>query len=259
MTYCMGLLLQDGAVLLSDTRTNAGVDNIATFGKMHVFETPGERVFVVMTAGNLAITQSVINVLIDGLVDEASGELETLDTVPTMFRAAQFVGKAVRHIYNIDGEELKKHGVSFDASFIVAGQIKNRNLRLFEVYSAGNFIEATADTPFLQIGEIKYGKPILDRAATYETSLSDGVKLSLISMDSTLRSNLSVGLPVDLVVIERDRCRVGLRRRVTDQDEGYKRIHAEWSEALRRAYRAIEPPGWLADLDGQSEAQKRGN
>lgn len=242
MTYCVGLDLKEGLVLLSDTRTNAGVDNISTFSKMHVTEVPGERVIVLLAAGNLAIAQSVVNLLQEGI--DRDGVPETLLTVKSMFRAAQLVGEAVRRIYHIDGAAMQAQNVSFDISFLLGGQIKGRSLRLFQVYAAGNFIEATPDTPFLQVGEHKYGKPILDRAARYDTDLYDGVKLALVSMDSTLRSNLTVGLPIDLLVYRRDALKVELRRRITEDDPYFAMIRERWSQALREAYRAIPRPDW---------------
>ena len=242
MTYCVGLDLKDGLVLLSDTRTNAGVDNIATFSKMYVYEVPGERVITLLAAGNLAITQSIINLLNEGI--ETDGVVETLLTAKSMFRAAQLVGEAVRRVFRIDGEAMQAQNVQFDVSFLLGGQIAGRTMRLFQVYSAGNFIEATPDTPFLQIGEHKYGKPILDRAARFDTDLYDGVKLALVSMDSTLRSNLSVGLPIDLLVYRRGAIRVELRRRITEDDEYFRMIRERWSEALREAYRTIPRPTW---------------
>src|SRR5207302_3860159 len=160
MTYCVGLDLKDGIVLLSDTRTNAGIDHVSTFGKMHVFEVAGERVIALLTAGNLALSQAVVNLLKEGI--ESDGAAETLYTVPSMFRAAQLVGAAIRHVYRIDGPALQAQNVSFDISILLGGQLNGRSMRLFQVYPAGNFIEATPDTPFLQIGEHKYGKPILD-------------------------------------------------------------------------------------------------
>ncbi|MCP1336351.1 proteasome-type protease [Futiania mangrovi] len=244
MTYCVALHLRDGLVLLSDTRTNAGVDHISTFGKMHLFEKPGERVMAMLTAGNLALSQAIVNMLAEGLEDEATGKVETLMSVPTMFRAAQLVGRAVREAFRIDGEALKEQGVPFDVSLLLGGQIAGRTMRLFQIYAAGNFIEATADTPFLQIGEHKYGKPILDRAVTFDTDIYDGVKLALISMDSTLRSNLTVGMPIDLLVIRRDAAQVELRRRIMEDDAYFRMISDSWSEALRAAHRAIPRPDW---------------
>jgi putative proteasome-type protease len=243
MTYCVGLYLKDGLVLLSDTRSNAGVDNIATFSKMHVFETPGERVIALMTAGNLATSQSVANMLKEGLTGPDAMP-ETLLSVGTMFGAAQLVGEAVRRVYKVHAPTLEAQHISFDISLLLAGQIGGGEHRLYQVYSAGNFIEATTDTPFLQIGEHKYGKPILDRAARHDTELYDGVKLAFVSMDSTIRSNLTVGLPIDLLVYRRDALRVELRRRITEEDEYFRMIRERWSQALREAYRAIPRPDW---------------
>jgi len=245
MSYCVALFLEEGLVMLADTRTNAGVDNIATFGKLTVHERAGERVFAMMSAGNLAITQSAINILFEGIEDPRTGEIETLDTVPTMFKAAQLAGKAIRQVYALDGPALQQHGITFDGSLLLGGQIRGGDLQLFQIYAPGNFIEATPDTPYLQTGEMKYGKPILDRAVTYQTPIFEGVKLGLISMDSTLRSNLTVGLPIDLVVIRRGTCRIGLQHRVTEQDEGFRVIREQWSEALKIAYRTIPQPAWL--------------
>ncbi len=244
MTYCVGLYLKDGLVLLSDTRTNAGVDNIATFSKMHIYEIADERFLAVMTAGNLAITQAVVNMLHEGI--DTGERIETLYTVPSMFRAAQLVGEAVRRVYRTDGPTLQAQGVSFDVSVLLGGQLRGRGLRLFQVYAAGNFIEATPDTPFLQIGETKYGKPILDRVLQYDTDPRDGVKLVLVSMDSTLRSNLTVGMPVDLLVYRRDALKSEIRRRLTEDDAYFRMIREGWSGALREAYRAIPRPDWMA-------------
>lgn len=244
MTYCVGLHLQEGLVFVSDSRTNAGVDNVSTFSKMHVIETPGERVMTLLTSGNLAITQSVVNLLGEGI--EVNGQLETLADVPTMFRAAQLVGAAVRQVWKSDGPALQEQNIGFEASLLLGGQIRGKPPRLYQVYAAGNFIEATPESPYLQIGEHKYGKPILDRAAKYETPIEDAIKLALISMDSTLRSNLSVGLPVDLLVLRRDELRVALKRRICDDDEYFRMIRDRWSAALREAYRSIPNPHWIA-------------
>ena len=175
---------------------------------------------------------------------EIDGKVRTLATVKTMFRAAELVGEAIRRVYRIDGKSMEDHHVSFDVSFLMGGQIKNGKLSLFEIYSAGNFIEATQDTPYLQIGEHKYGKPILDRTARYETELYDGVKLALVSMDSTLRSNLSVGLPIDLLVYRRDSLEIELKRRITESDDYFRMLRERWSGALREAYRTIPQPSW---------------
>jgi putative proteasome-type protease len=244
MTYCVGLRLKDGLVMLSDTRTNAGVDNIATFGKMHVFEKPGERVIVMLTSGNLAMSQAVTTLVTEGFESAVSGKLETMYTVGGMFRAAQLVGEAVRQVYGTHGETMKAQNISFDIALLLGGQIKGRALRLYQVYAAGNFIEATEDTPFLQIGEHKYGKPILDRAASYDTEPNDAIKLALVSMDSTLRSNLTVGLPMDLLVYKKDALKVGLRRRITEDDPYFRKIREDWSTALRDAYLKMPRPDW---------------
>jgi putative proteasome-type protease len=243
MTYCVGLAVAEGMVLLSDTRTNAGVDNISIFSKMHIFAIPDERFIALLTAGNLAIGQAVVNLLHEGIKTEE--RMETLHTVPTMFRAAQLVGEAVRRVFRTDGEALHAQGFSFDVSILLGGEIRGRNLRLFQVYSAGNFIEATPDTPFLQIGEHKYGKPILDRAVQYDTDLVDGVKLVLVSMDSTLRSNLTVGMPIDLLVYRRGAIEPSVKRRITEDDDYFRMIRERWSAALRDAYRAIPRPPWI--------------
>jgi len=242
MTYCLGLLLEDGLVMIADTRTNAGVDNISTFRKMHVWERPGDRVMVLLTAGNLAITQSVVALLSEA-VDAGDGR-ESLATAPSMFRCAELVGEAVRAVWNRDGPAMEQHAGGFNASFLLGGQISGRRCRLFEVYQAGNFIEATADTPYLQIGEHKYGKPILDRAARFETPLIDGLKLGLVSMDSTLRSNLSVGLPIDIALYRCDALKLALRKRVGEDDAYFSGLRQRWSDALRQAYQAIPNPDW---------------
>lgn len=244
MTYCVGLRLRDGLVMLADTRTNAGVDYISTFGKMHMFGVPGERMICVMTAGNLAITQSVVNLLDEGMTDEKTGEVASLHEAPTMFEAARLVGRAVRQVYEVDGAALKAQDIGFDVSLLVGGQIAGRTMRLFNVYAAGNFIEATEDTPFLQIGEHKYGKPILDRVATYDTGLYDAVRLSLISMDSTIRSNLTVGPPVDLLVYRRNALEVETRLRIDEDDPYFQMIRSQWSQSLRDAYLSLPEPPW---------------
>ncbi|MFM8681381.1 MAG: peptidase [Alphaproteobacteria bacterium] len=244
MTYCVGLRLAEGLVLLSDTRTNAGVDNISTFSKMHVVERPGERLACIMTAGNLSVSQMVVNMVQEGFHSETLDGSYSLATTPSMFATAQLVGEAIRKAFAAHGEAMRAQSIPFDVSILLAGQVKGRRMRLFQVYSAGNFIEATEETPFLQIGEHKYGKPILDRAARYDTPLYDAIKLVLVSMDSTLRSNLSVGLPIDLLVYRKDACRVDLRRRIHGDDPYFRQISEQWSSALREAYLAIPRPEW---------------
>lgn len=244
MTYCVGLNLSEGLVLLSDTRTNAGPDALASYGKMTVVA-PGDRVIAMMAAGNLAVTQAVVARVTEGSGLSPNTPLETLLTVPSMYEAARLVGNALRETYNASVSGYTAQAVSFDASIILAGQIAGRRMRMFMVYSAGNFIETTPDTPFFQIGETKYGKPILDRVATYETPLEDAVKLALISMDSTLRSNYSVGLPADLLVYRRDTQTIAVQHRITEDDLYFQNIRYQWSEALRKAYRELLTPPWM--------------
>jgi putative proteasome-type protease len=241
MTYCVGLLVKEGLVLISDTRTNAGIDNIASFRKLHLFQAP-DRMLAIASSGNLSLTQAVISLLSEGFAHPESGETETLAKATSMFHAAQMVGRAVREVYRIDGPSLEQHDTRFEISLLLGGQIKDRRLRLFMVYSAGNFIEATSDTPFLQIGEHKYGKPVLDRAVKYETEIYDALKIGLISMDSTMRSNLAVGLPIDLLVLRRDTLVPDLSYRITSEDHYFSDLRHRWSEALREAHLAIPQP-----------------
>lgn len=243
MTYCVGLFLRDGLVMLGDTRTNAGVDNISTFSKLYTAGTEGDRSFSLLSAGNLGITQAVWNRLQEGV--PLDGERQTLLTVPTAFRAAQLVGAAIRAVYAADGAALKAQGLSFTASFLLGGQIQGDTPRLFLVYSAGNFIEATADTPFLQIGEHKYGKPVITRVLTHDTSLEDGVKLALVSMDDTLRTNLSVGLPLDLLVYRRDSFELPPVRRIGADDPYFAGLRDGWSSRMRQTFRDLPSPEWL--------------
>ncbi|WP_424812187.1 peptidase [Roseococcus sp. YIM B11640] len=243
MTYGVGLLVDEGVVMLSDTRTNAGLDNISTFGKMFTVEIPGDRALVLLTAGNLAITQTVWNLLQNGIWH--NGITQRLADAPDMFMAAQLVGAAVRQVQAMDGAALAAQGLGFECSLLLGGQILGGPPRLFLIYSAGNFIEATEDTPYLQIGEHKYGKPILDRVVSAKTSLIEGVALTLISMDSTLRSNLSVGMPLDLAVIRTGAQAICTRRRITEDDPYYRTIRDGWSNALREAYLALPRPDFV--------------
>ncbi len=236
MTYCVGMVLDRGLVLMSDTRTNSGVDNISVFRKMIHWEVPGERIVTLMTAGNLATTQSVVSQL-EERTKAPEERHNTVYEAPTMFQVATEVGRLLRE--TIDDRQLA-NGVSgqgrFTASMIVAGQIKGMEPRLFLIYPEGNFIEASCDTPFFQIGETKYGRPILIRAYDREMSFEDAVKLLMVSFDSTLKANLSVGLPLDLMVIARDAFTATHQRRITHEDPYYQAISAGWSEALKRAF-----------------------
>ena len=238
MTYCVGLLLNDGMVLLSDTRTNAGLDNISTYRKMFHFQDPGERVITLMTAGSLSVTQTTIARLREAIEHpEATAETSIL-LAPSMLKVAEIVGNMLAVVRaEIDHKLSAMQGAS--ASMILAGQCKGGAMRLFLIYPEGNFIEATEDTPFLQIGEHKYGKPILDRMVRPATSLADAQKAVLLSMDSTLRSNLSVGMPLDLCVIERDACRVSFTRRIEPGDAQFRAMSDAWSQALRDGFSQI--------------------
>jgi len=240
MTYCVALCVDEGLVFLSDTRTNAGVDHVSAARKMSVFEQPGERMLVLMGAGNLALTQSVVQLL----TDPSDATRPTLWNAPNMAEAARVVGRAVREVHHRDAKALAEHDIDFNCSFILGGQIRGHAPRLFMVYAAGNFIESTHVSPYFQIGESKYGKPIIDRVVKPETSLDEAAKCALVSMDSTLRSNLSVGLPLDLLVYEKDTLEV-TRFAVLDQDNAYfQMIHRTWGERLRQIFAEIPNPEW---------------
>jgi putative proteasome-type protease len=242
MTYCCGILVRDGLVMIADTRTNAGLDNISVFRKLHVYEMPGERVLALACSGNLSLSQSVVSTLAEGWENPQTGERESLQNAPTMFQAAQRIGHVVREIQQRDGPALEAADVSFEVSFLLGGQSRGGKLRLFMIYSAGNFIECTTDTPYLQIGEHKYGKPILDRAITYGIDLYDALKIGLISMDSTMRSNLGVGMPIDIVVVRRDICAAELSYRIEPGEPYFHDLRERWSAALRAAHNRIPRP-----------------
>ncbi len=239
MTYCVGLRLEAGLVLLSDTRTNAGLDNISTYRKMFVFEEPGERAIAMMTAGNLSVTQTTLARLQEAIDDPEATPETSIMKAESMLNVATIVGEALSQVTGETRSRMDRMAESANASMIVAGQRKDGHMRLFLVYPEGNFIEATEDTPYLQIGEHKYGKPILDRVITAKTPLEEARKAVLLSMDSTLRSNLSVGMPLDLVVIERDALRISEKRRIEANDEDFARMSAAWSQALRDAFAQI--------------------
>ncbi len=245
MTYCCGVLVREGLVMIADTRTNAGLDNISTFRKLNVYREPGERVMAIASSGNLSISQSVVSMLNEGMQNPATGEIETLMNAPTMFQAAQRVGQAIRRIHDIEKTALEASNVRFDVSFLFGGQIKGEKLRLYMIYTAGNFIECTNDTPYLQIGEHKYGKPILDRAVHVDVNVHDALKIALLSMDSTLRSNLGVGMPIDVAVIRRDACDADLVYRIEPGDAYFHDLSERWSAALRAAHMAIPRPPYV--------------
>jgi putative proteasome-type protease len=242
MTYCVGLLVDTGLVLLSDSRTNAGVDQINTFRKMTTFQRPGERVLVLMSAGNLAITQAAVNLLhenLDNVEDPAK-----IFRAKNMFDAARVVGDALREVDQRDGEYLKEHGHDFNGTFILGGQIRGEEPRLFHIYSAGNFIESSRDTPYFQIGESKYGKPIIDRVISRSSSLAQAAKCALVSMDSTIRSNLTVGPPLDLAIVRRDEFRLATHISIDFDNEYFKMIRTRWGFALQEVFSELPNPEW---------------
>jgi len=241
MTYCIGLLLDAGLVMASDSRTNAGVDHVANFPKMNVFSRDGERVLVVLTSGNLAISQAVINRLRqDMAVEEGSHLLNA----PSMFEAARLVGEAVRAVHHEDAEHLKKHQAEFNQAILLGGQIKGEKPRLFNIYAAGNFIESVPETPYFQIGETKYGKPILDRVIRSGTDLDEAAKCTLISFDSTIRSNLSVGMPIDLFMYHTDSFSHDCQIRITETDPYFNALRKGWSEGLKKVFAELPDPAW---------------
>ncbi len=242
MTYCAGILVDQGLVMIADTRTNAGLDNISVYRKLNTFVVPGERVLALASAGSLALSQSVVSLLHEGLENPDTGEVETLEKSPTLFRAAQLIGRSIRHVRAIDGKGLEEASLTFDVSFLFGGQIQGGPMRLYMIYAAGNFIECGQDAPFLQIGEHKYGKPILDRAVTFKTDLYDALKISLISMDSTMRSNLGVGLPIDIAVVRRGSLQLEVVHRIEAGEPYFHDLRERWSAALRAAHMAIPRP-----------------
>ena len=246
MTYCVGMLVNEGLAMMADTRTNAGVDNISSYKKLHVVETPGERVIALATAGNLSVTQTALAMVREGIRMADSEEVETLHTAPTLFRAAQLVGHAVKSVRENIAPSLEAEAVDVSATVLMGGQVAGGALGLYLIYSQGNFIECGADTPYMLIGEFKYGKPILDRSLTTETPLDDAVKLGLISFDSTIRSNVAVGPPFDLITLERDALKSD-QRRIEAEDPYFRDLGARWSQALAEAHRAMPAPPWMTD------------
>ena len=245
MTYCVAIRLDAGLVFLSDSRTNAGLDHIASFRKMMIYEKPGERFMALLSGGNLSISQSVREILqvekIDGGDDQ---EGLTIWNCKSLFDAARVLGSAVRRVYAQDGAALKQSGIDFNASFILGGQIGNEAMRLFMVYAPGNFIEATRETPYFQIGESKYGKPILDRVITPATPLDEAAKCALVSMDSTLKSNLSVGLPLDLLVYRAGALQSSDFVCIDEHNPYFHMIRSTWGQKLRQVFESIEEPHW---------------
>ena len=243
MTYCVGMLLDRGIVMVSDSRTNAGVDNISTFRKVTVIERPGERVFVLLTARNLSLSQSVISLLKEAL--ETPADKPNLFNASNMFEAARCIGDAIREVHARDAESLEAFSMEFNFSMILGGQIKGEPPRMFNIYPAGNFIEATEETCYFQIGEFKYGKPIIDRVITRKSRLQRAAKCGLVSMDSTIRSNLTVGPPIDVVIIRTDEYRVGSHKVIDAENAYFRQIRQRWGQALEQAFRDLPDPDFL--------------
>lgn len=245
MTYCVAMALDEGMLFASDSRTNAGVDHVSTFSKMTVFEQPGERAIVLLNSGNLATTQAVVSTLRQVLHTDRPN----LMSAPTMFDVAVLVGDAVRRVIHLHStSQLAQGGVDFSCSFLVGGQILGERQRLFLVYAEGNFIESSTDTPYFQIGESKYGKPIIDRVIKPSTSIDEAIKCALVSFDSTIKSNLSVGLPIDLAIVRRDALKIGLRHRIEPDDAYFGSIRTAWGRGLRKVFNELPTPEWLGGV-----------
>ena len=242
MTYCVAMRLNSGLVFLSDSRTNAGVDHIGTFRKMSVFDNPGDRIMVMMTAGNLAISQSIRQMVSEYLSPDGT----SIWSASSMVEAAQIVGESIRTVYQRDGKSLEQFGIDFNVSLIFGGQIRGERCRLFQMYSAGNFIESHDENPYFQIGEAKYGKPIIDRVITPATPLDEAAKCALISMDSTLRSNISVGFPLDLMLYEQDSLAVSRFASINESNHYFQMIRSTWGMQLRSVFESIDNPVWNA-------------
>jgi putative proteasome-type protease len=242
MTYCVAVTLDAGMVFASDTRTNAGVDNIASFRKMYLFSQDGDRVIVMLTAGNLSITQSAIKLLEEHV--RRQSQAQTIMNVESMYDVADLTGQALRDVRNRNAPFLQQSNIDSSASFIVGGQIRGEPQRLFHVYSEGNFIESTPETLYFQIGESKYGKPVIDRVVKSDTSLLEATKCLLVSFDSTMRSNISVGLPIDLLIYERDSFKVSYRHHIEESDPYFNMIHKQWGAGLRKVFSELPNPEW---------------
>jgi putative proteasome-type protease len=242
MTYCVGVLLDEGMIFASDSRTHAEVDDFAKFCKMTVFERSGDRVIVLLSSGSLAGTQAVISVLKQRA--DAGDDVDNLCSAHTMFDVANLVADAMRDIERRDGPYLAENAIKFNASFILGGQIRGEPMRLFRIYAEGNFIEAGLDTPFLQTGETKYGKPIIDRVITRSATLADAAKCVLVSFDSTMRSNLSVGMPIDLICYRTDSLEMQMRRRFDEGDPYFTALSRQWSRGVRQVFSQLPALQW---------------
>ena len=243
MTYCVAMSLEAGMIFASDSRTNAGVDQIARFSKMRVIANDGDRMMVTLSSGNLSITQNALNMLEERA--KAGDNSRNLWNATSMFDVARLIGDSLREAKSRDGPFLMQSNIDSSASFLFGGQIRGEPPRLFHVYTEGNFIEATPETPFFQIGETKYGKPIIDRVVSRRTGLQEATKCTLVSFDSTMRSNISVGLPIDLVVYEADSLAIKLQKRIEESDPYFSMVHTEWGEGLRRVFAQLPNPEWI--------------
>lgn len=242
MTYCVAITLKAGMVFASDSRTNAGVDHVSSFRKMRVFSRDGDRVIVILSSGNLSITQSAINLLAEDQRD--IGGKRTLYDAKSMYEVAEMVGQALREVRERDGAYLQQANVDASASFIVGGQILGARMRLFQIYSEGNFIESTDETIYFQIGESKYGKPVIDRVVKPETSLLEATKCLMVSFDSTIRSNISVGLPIDLLIYRADTLRIAFQHQILETDPYFSTVHQQWGAGLRKVFAELPNPNW---------------
>lgn len=257
MTYCVGIALREGLILIADTRTNAGIDNISTYRKMHILADTDDRLIVCMSAGNLSVTQHVLGQLAEGLPAIGSDDQPRLLThMPSMFRATQLIGEAVMAAGIELKPALRAAGVAAGISLLVGGRIGDGPTKLYLIYDAGNFIECCPDTPFLQIGATAYGKPILDRAMNYDSPLDEAVKVGLLSFDSTIRSDLSVGLPFDVVVIPADPTRAVIRRRIEADDPYFQDLSNRWSMLLNESRATIPDPPFMTRGGAYSELRR---
>ena len=248
MTYCVGMRLNSGLVFLSDSRTNAGVDHIGSFRKMTLFENPGDRIMVLLTAGNLSISQSVRQTISEYLTPDGT----SIWSASSMYEAAQIVGESIRSVHKRDAESLEQFGIDFNVSLIFGGQIRGERCRLFQMYSAGNFIESHDENPYFQIGESKYGKPIIDRVITPNTPLDEAAKCALISMDSTLRSNISVGFPLDLLLYDEDALTISRFVTIDEKNQYFQMLRNSWGKELRSVFEGIADPVWNAAPEATS-------
>ena len=248
MTYCVGMRLNSGLVFLSDSRTNAGVDHIGSFRKMTLFENPGDRIMVLLTAGNLSISQSVRQTISEYLTADGT----SIWTASSMYEAAQIVSESIRSVHKRDAESLEQFGIDFNVSLIFGGQIRGERCRLFQMYSAGNFIESHDENPYFQIGESKYGKPIIDRVITTNTPLDEAAKCALISMDSTLRSNISVGFPLDLLLYDEDALTISRFVTIDEKNQYFQMLRSSWGKELRSVFEGIADPVWNAAPEATS-------